>query len=89
MDRHEQIGRETDRQTYTFPNSLILPNLHLWSDRLQPRFYYWVVQKSITFFLYDGSSKCLVVFNFIGNNFARLYCDSCRMSGHLKKHQNK
>ena len=27
----------------------------------------------------------LVVFNFIRNNFVRLYCDSCHISVHLKK----
>ena len=27
----------------------------------------------------------LAVFNFIGNNFVRLYCDSCHISVHLKK----
>ena len=26
-----------------------------------------------------------MVFNFIGNNFVRLYCDSCHISVHLKK----
>ena len=28
---------------------------------------------------------CLVVFNFIQNNFVRLYCDSCHISMHFKK----
>ena len=46
-----------------------------------------VAKKSITFFLYAGSSmenKVLVDFNFIQNpNFVRLYCDSCHISVHF------
>ena len=30
-----------------------------------------------------------MVFNFIQNNFVRLYCDSCHVSMHLKKHLSK
>ena len=31
----------------------------------------------------------LVVFNFIRNNFVKLYCDSCHISVHLKKNPSK
>ena len=30
-----------------------------------------------------------LVFNFIQNNFVRLYCDSCHISVHLKKNLSK
>ena len=46
---------------------------------------YWVGQKVRLVFSIRWLWQCLGVFNFIWNNFLRLYCDSCHISVHFKK----
>ena len=48
---------------------------------------YWVSQKVHFVFFYKMALVVLIDFNFIWNNFLRLYCDSCHISVHLKKTQ--
>ena len=45
--------------------------------------------KSLFAFFYNMALVALVVFNFIQNNFVRLYCDSYYMSVHLNKAYHK
>ena len=50
---------------------------------------YWVDQKVHLLFSIRWLRWCLVVLNFIWNNFVRLYCDSCHISVHFFKNLSK
>ena len=45
---------------------------------------YWVGPTVRLVFSVCWLQQCLAVFNFIQNNFVRLYCDSCHISVHFK-----
>ena len=49
----------------------------------------WLAKNSFVFFC-KMALVVLVVFNFIQNNFVKLYCDSCHISMHLREsYQNR
>ena len=49
-----------------------------------PFVFCWIGQNVHSFFPVSWLQQRLVVFNFIQNDFVRLYCDSCHISVHLK-----
>ena len=53
-------------------------------DRVASSFYYEDGQNSLFSFI-CMMAVVVLVFDFIGNNFVRLYCDNCHISVHLKK----
>ena len=57
---------------------LVLETMHMYF------LFYWVGHNVHLFFSIRWLQQCLVVFNFIRNNFVRLYCDSCHISMCLK-----
>ena len=50
---------------------------------------YWAGIKVHLVFSIRWLQQCLFIFNFIQNNFVRLYCDSCHITVHLKNKTSK